>query len=381
MGKRGQHYDDSFRRMAVDRWIRGGKTSKEVADDLGISVNSLRAWKALYLSEPGGPQQQNLQEEVNRSKKGSHGVTGGARYSKKVRCHLLETPKMKFAWIQENRSEFSVRKMCRVLDVSESGFHESQIRPPSQRSTEDARIVEAIRVIADETFGTYGSPRVTPELKGIGIKVNRKRVERLMRENGISARNPRVFRVNTTDSNHELPVSPDLVQRNFEPGELDRIWVTDITYIETTEGFAYLTTFMDLGNREIVGWELSDNMRAESIVAALKQALNRRRNNINGLIIHSDRGVQYASKDYRDVLKGKKISQSMSRKGNCWDNAVQESFFHTLKTECLYRIGFIPNFEDLRRILFDYIEVFYNRKRRHSALGYLSPTAYAQQIA
>ncbi|WP_211208640.1 IS3 family transposase, partial [Leptonema illini] len=109
--------------------------------------------------------------------------------------------------------------------------------------------------------------------------------------------------------------------------------------------------------------------------------LNRRRNNINGLIIHSDRGVQYASKDYRDVLKGKKISQSMSRKGNCWDNAVQESFFHTLKTECLYRIGFIPNFEDLRRILFDYIEVFYNRKRRHSALGYLSPTAYAQQIA
>lgn len=288
---------------------------------------------------------------------------------------------MKFAWIQENRSEFSVRKMCRVLDVSESGFYESQIRPPSQRSTEDARIVEAIRVIADETFGTYGSPRVTPELHGMGIKVNRKRVERLMRENDISARNPRVFRVKTTDSNHELPVSPDLVQRNFEPGELDRIWVTDITYIETTEGFAYLTTFMDLGNREIVGWELSDNMRAESIVAALKQALNRRRNNINGLIIHSDRGVQYASKDYRDVLKGKKISQSMSRKGNCWDNAVQESFFHTLKTECLYRIGFIPNFEDLRRILFDYIEVFYNRKRRHSALGYLSPTAYAQQIA
>lgn len=288
---------------------------------------------------------------------------------------------MKFAWIQANRSKFSVKKMCRVLEVSESGFYDSLVRPPSRRSIENKGIVEIIRTIVDETLGAYGSPRITPEIRSMGITVNRKRVERLMRENGISAKNPKVFRVNTTDSNHDLPISPDLVQRNFAPGELDRIWVTDITYIQTTEGFAYLTTFLDLGNREVIGWTLSDNMRSESIVAALRKALQRRRPKTKGLIIHSDRGVQYASKNYRDVLKDKRIRQSMSRKGNCWDNAVQESFFHTLKTECLYRLGFIPDYSQLQRILFDYIEVFYNRKRRHSALGYESPTAYARKIA
>lgn len=178
-----------------------------------------------------------------------------------------------------------------------------------------------------------------------------------------------------------MPVSPDLVQRDFAPGKLNRIWVTDITYIETTVGFAYLTTFLDLGNREVVGWNLADNMRSESIVAGLRKALVRRGREEKDLIIHSDRGVQYASKEYRGVLREANIRQTMSRKGNCWDNAVQESFFHTLKTECLYRLDFIPDYSELQKILFDYIEVFSNRKRRHSALGYESPTAYARKIA
>lgn len=268
-----------------------------------------------------------------------------------------------------------------MLDVSESGFYESQVRPPSSRSVENEKILETIRAISDDTMGTYGSPRITAELRNMGHRVNRKRVERLMKENDISGRNPKIFRIKTTNSNHGLPISPDLVQRNFSPGNLNQIWVTDITYIETREGFAYLTTFMDLGNREIIGWNLSDNMRSESVVKALERALNRRWKDIEGLIVHSDRGIQYASSEYRSVLKMMGIKQSMSRKGNCYDNAAQESFFHTLKTECLYRIGFIPSSDELQRILFDYIEVFYNRRRRHSALGYLSPTAYAQQIA
>jgi putative transposase len=287
---------------------------------------------------------------------------------------------MKFAWIEANRSTFLVKGMCRALDVSTSGFHDYLSRPESARSIKNREIVAEIKTIHDEMDSTYGSPRMTIELKARGHDVNEKRTAHLMQKEAVSARNPKVFRVKTTDSNHDLPIAPDLVQRNFLPGTPNVIWVTDITYIETTEGFVYLTTVLDLGNREIVGWYLSDSLQTEGVVKAFEQAI-KRKNPPEGLIVHSDRGVQFASKEFRSLLMKFRLKQSMSRKGNCYDNAVQESFFHTLKTESLYRLGFVPTRKELQRILFDYIDVFYNRKRRHSSLGYLSPVEFAKQIA
>lgn len=287
---------------------------------------------------------------------------------------------MKFAWIEANRSTFSVKGMCKALNVSTSGFHGYLSRPESVRDVENREITTEIKVIDEEMAGTYGSPRMTMELKARGYDVNEKRTARLMQKEAISARNPKVFRVKTTDSNHDLPIAPDLVQRNFLPGTPNVIWVTDITYIETVDGFCYLTTVMDLGNREVAGWHLSDSLHTEGVARALQHAIDRKRPP-SGLIVHSDRGVQFASAEFRSLLNKYRLQQSMSRKGNCYDNAVQESFFHTMKTESLYRLGFIPTKEELKRILFDYIEVFYNRKRRHSSLGYLSPVDYAKQIA
>lgn len=287
---------------------------------------------------------------------------------------------MKFAWIEANRSTFSVKGMCAVLEVSESGVYEFRSRPQSARSHENQRIVNEIKAIHEDVDGTYGSPRMTTELRAKGYDVNEKRTARLMQEEAISARNPKVFRVKTTDSDHDLPIAPDLVQRKFAPGKPNVIWVTDITYIETVDGFVYLTTVLDLGNREIVGWHLSDNLRTEGVAKALIRAIERK-TPLEDLIVHSDRGVQFASLEFRSLLAEHGFRQSMSRKGNCWDNAVQESFFHSLKTERLYRLGFVPTMRELQGILFDYIEVFYNRKRRHSSLGNLSPVDYAKQIA
>ena len=287
---------------------------------------------------------------------------------------------MKYQFIDTHRSEFSVMKMCLILDVSTSAFYEYLSREKPNREIENERIVSEIKIIHKETAGLYGSPRILHELRDRGFHVNEKRVARLMAENEISGEKPKVFRVKTTDSNHDLPISPDLVQREFEPGILNRVWVTDITYIETLDGFAYLTTFLDVGNREIVGWHLSSTLRTEGVIEALKMAV-RSKNPASGLIVHSDRGSQYASKEFRDSLSHYGFRQSMSRKGNCYDNAVAESFFHTMKNECIYRIGQKVSRYELNKILFDYIEVFYNRTRRHSTLGYLNPVKYAKSLS
>jgi putative transposase len=286
---------------------------------------------------------------------------------------------MIFSWMEIHHSTFSVKGMCNFFDVSRSGFYEWLSRPESGRTIEEKKIVKEIKMIHEETHGTYGSPRMTVELNSRGQSISKNRVERIMRKYDISTEKPRVFRVRTTDSNHDLPVASNLLDRNFSAGKLNHAWVSDLTYIETTEGFAYLSLFHDLGNREPVGWHLSANMATEGVLQALQMAVSRRKPPA-GLIIHSDRGSQYASALFREYLNDHRFVQSMSRKGNCWDNAVAESFFHSLKTECLYRLNKIPTLEELRKILFDYIEVFYIRKRRHSSLGYLSPMEYAKQL-
>lgn len=233
--------------------------------------------------------------------------------------------------------------------------------------------MRAIEDIHKASRGTYGSPRILAELKGLGFKCSKTRVERLMKKHGIRAKTRRKFRV-TTDSKHSLPVAPNVLERNFSPDAPNAVWGADITYVWTKEGWLFLAVIIDLFSRQVVGWSMDERMKRELTLNALRMAINRR-NPGAGLIHHSDRGSQYASADYRKMLKARNMICSMSRKGNCWDNAPVESFFHSLKIEMIYWEEFSTR-EQARRKIFEWIEVFYNRQRRHSTLGNLSPVNF-----
>jgi putative transposase len=237
--------------------------------------------------------------------------------------------------------------------------------------------MRAIEDIHKASRGTYGSPRVLAQLKGLGFKLSKSRVERLMKKHGIRAKTRRKFRV-TTDSKHSFPVAPNILERNFSPAEPNAAWGGDITYLRTKEGWLFLAVIIDLFSRQVVGWSMGERITRELTLNALRMALNRR-NPGEGLIHHSDRGSQYACADYQKLLKARKIICSMSRKGNCWDNAVVESFFHSLKTECVYWEEFETR-EQARKRIFEWIEVFYNRQRIHSTLGYLTPIDFEKRL-
>jgi putative transposase len=263
--------------------------------------------------------------------------------------------------------------MCKVLEVSTQGFYAWCRRGPSPRKLDEASLAARIKAIHAGSRGRYGSPRVHAQLRKEGVRVGRKRVERLMRQQGLQARRKRKFR-RTTDSKHDLPVAPNLLERNFETDGPDQVWVTDITYVWTHEGWLYLAALLDLFSRRVVGWAMSASLDRGLALDALHMALQGRQPP-PGLVHHSDRGCQYASHDYRDALDACGIVCSMSRKGDCWDNAVAESFFGSLKAELLNEEEYATRAE-ARSAIFDYIEVFYNRRRRHSYLGFLSPADY-----
>jgi transposase InsO family protein len=269
--------------------------------------------------------------------------------------------------------------MCNLLGVSRAGFYAWLERPESDRALRDRELTGSIQAIHEASRGTYGSPRVHEELRESGVHVGRKRVERLMREGGIQARRKRSFR-KTTDSNHAFPVAPDLLQREFSVGGADKAWVADITYLWTAQGWLYLAVVIDLYSRRVVGWAIREDMTAELVLEALRMALSLRQPG-KGLIHHSDRGSQYASGSHRALLAAWGVECSMSRKGDCWDNAVAESFFGTLKQELEGRWA---TKAEARLAVFEYIEVFYNRQRRHSHNGYRSPIDFeetASQLA
>ena len=280
---------------------------------------------------------------------------------------------MKFALIDEEKTRFSICFMCRQLDVSRSGFYAWKIRKPSGHATEDAALTVEIEQAHRASRGRYGSPRIHAELRARGRRTGRKRVARLMRHQGLQARRKRRFR-KTTDSRHGFPVAANLLQRNFQTNAPNRIWVTDITYVWTRQGWLYLAAILDLFARRVVGWATSQTLETSLCLDALHMALKGRRPPA-GLIHHSDRGCQYASHGYRRVLKAHRIVCSMSRKGDCWDNAVAESFFGSLKAELVDEADF-ANRSEARAAIFEYIEIFYNRQRLHSTLGYKSPVAY-----
>ena len=284
---------------------------------------------------------------------------------------------MRYQFIREHREQFRIGTMCKVLGVSRSGYHAWLDRPRSERSQQNARLLEEIREIHRESRQTYGSPRVYAELRRRGKTCGRHRVARLMRLNDVRVHHRRRYRV-TTDSRHNLPVAENLLSRHFEVGVANRAWVADITYVPTGEGWLYLATVLDLGTRQVVGWSMGTTMERGLVIRALEMAISGCQP-APGLIHHSDRGSQYASHDYQRLLKEHGMLPSMSRKGDCWDNAVMESFFHTLKTELIGNRVFRTRGE-ARVEIFRYIETWYNRKRLHSALGYMAPDEYESLV-
>jgi len=287
---------------------------------------------------------------------------------------------LRYAVITRHRGEFEVRLMCRVLEVSPSGYYASRKRPSSWHALIDEVLMARVRIIHEASNETYGAPRVHRELQAEGLPASPKRVARLMREEGLVARPRKRPRVSTTDSNHDHPIAPNLLAREFDVNGvgINRVWIADITYIPTREGTFYLATVLDLGSRRCVGWAMRDTLEVELALSALRMARAARVPE-PGLIHHSDRGSQYTSGDYRAELAAHGMVASMSGKGDCYDNAVAESFFSTLEFELLIKNDWHTR-ADARRAIFAYIETWYNRKRRHSTLGYLSPADYEQQL-
>jgi transposase InsO family protein len=287
---------------------------------------------------------------------------------------------MRFAFIQAHARIWHITTMCRVLEVSKAGYYAWRARPLCERVKTDRVLTEKIREIQRQVKQRYGSPRVRMELRALGFRCGKTRVGRLMREAGVSAKRASSYRI-TTQSNHAEPIAPNVVAQQFtleQHPRVDRTWAADITYIPTGEGWLYLAVILDLASRRVVGWALRTRLDQELALTALRMALQHRGPRAGG-VHHSDRGVQYASHAYQHLLREAGFTPSMSRRGNCWDNAVVESFFGSLTKELLGD-GLFETRAAASRELFEFIEIWYNRQRRHSTLGYRAPVEYEQQV-
>lgn len=280
---------------------------------------------------------------------------------------------MKYQFVAKHKGRYSVGRICALLGIGRSGYYAWKKRKPSQREHKNQALIDLIRLIHKLSRRTYGSPRVYAQLKKQGITCNRKTVARLMRQDGLKGQR-KYRRVATTNSKHSFPVAPNLINRDFHADRPNKKWVADITYIPTAEGWLYLASVLDLFSRKAVGWEMSSRIDAELVERALRMALYQRQPDF-GLVHHSDRGSQYASHQIRNILAANQIQVSMSGKGNCYDNAVMESFFGTLKNEWVHHQKYQTR-SQARTDIFGYIEGFYNTVRLHSSLGYLSPNEF-----
>ncbi len=283
---------------------------------------------------------------------------------------------MIFAWIEERRTEWPITLMCRVLEVSRSGYYAWLSRTPSAAEVRREELTEQVAVIHAEVKARYGSPRIHAELVAQGTPCCVNTVARVMQEAGIAAKTKRKFR-QTTDSNHSRPVAENILDQEFNPEEPNVSWCADVTYIATREGWLYLAVVEDLFSRRVVGWSMDATMTSRLVVDALEMALAGRLqgSSSSALVAHSDRGSQYASEHYQRRLSEEGIECSMSRRGNCWDNAAMESFFASLKKELVHDEDYATR-EEAKASIFEYIEAFYNRVRRHSSLGYVAPEEY-----
>jgi len=286
---------------------------------------------------------------------------------------------VKYAWIGKHRHRYPLDRLCRVLDVARSGFHGwVKGHESGSRKQQDQTLLAAIRAAHERGRGVCGPLKIQAELAATGLKAGLNRIKRLRRQHGIRCKQKRKFKA-TTDSRHNLPIAPNLLEQRFdETTAPNQVWVADITYVPTDEGWLYLAGIKDLHTCELVGWSMGERMTKALVMEALRAAWWKKKPK-PGLIHHSDRGSQYCSEAYRNLQAGYGIKTSMSRKGNCWDNAPMESFFGSLKTESLHHYRFATR-EAARRVVFDYIEVFYNRIRRHAKLGYLAPAEFVKRF-
>jgi putative transposase len=283
---------------------------------------------------------------------------------------------MKYAAMHRHRAEYAIRMMCRILGVSRSGYYDWVDRPASERAQRHRALTEQIRYFHQASRENYGAPRIRKDLVEKGETVGENTVALLMRRAQIVPKTVRKYRV-TTDSRKTTP-APNLLDQQFTAARPDERWVSDVTFIQTREGWLYLAVILDLFSRAVVGWAMHSRMKTDLVTDALKMALMRRKVH-SPLLLHSDQGSQYAAADYQAVLAARNIQCSMSRKGNCWDNAVAESFFHSLKTELVHHEDY-HNRSEARASIFEYIEVFYNRQRRHSYLGQIAPLTFEKQL-
>jgi putative transposase len=280
---------------------------------------------------------------------------------------------MKYRAIKDNAARFAIKLMCSALQVSASGYYAWLIRPQSARAQANRRLIDQIRTAHRRSRHCYGSPRITRQLREDGLRIGENRVARLMCSAQIRAKSVRKWKA-TTKSSHRLPVAENTLNRAFSVTQPNRVWAGDISYVWTAQGWLYLAVVLDLYSRAVIGWAMSDRLTTQLATDALRMALWRRQPT-GALLHHSDRGIQYAACEYQRLLTEHDIACSMSRKGNCWDNAVVESFFHTLKVELVHHRRYLTR-DEARQDIFEWIEVFYNRQRRHSTLGYRSPAEF-----
>lgn len=282
---------------------------------------------------------------------------------------------MKYAWIEQHRDDYAVTRLCQHLGVSRTGYQQWRKRPPSARTTANAELDAHVAAIHARARQSYGRPRVVRVLRANGIAVGHERVRQSLLRQALRPVYRKPYRV-TTDSAHKKSIAGNVLNRRFDGWQINRAWLADLTYIRTDEGWLYLACILDLGSRRVVGWSISERMKAQLVCDALAMAYWRRKPPA-GLIMHSDRGVQYAADEHRKLIAQYRMVQSMSRKGNCWDNAPTESFFNSLKNERVHGQRYRTR-EQARAEVFEYIEVFYNRRRRHSTLGFKSPMQFMQ---
>lgn len=285
---------------------------------------------------------------------------------------------MRFRFIEEHGCKFPINRLCQVLDVSARGLRAYRSRPASQRQRTDLVVLAHIKEQSRLSLGSYGRPRMTEELKEMGLNIGHRRVGRLMRENDIRVERSKKYKV-TTDSNHAFNIAPNLLNRDFRAGHPNQKWAGDISYVWTREGWLYLAVILDLHSRRVIGWAVSNRMKRDLAIRALKMAVALRQPP-KGCIHHTDRGSQYCSHDYQKLLRRHGFQVSMSAKGNCYDNAAVETFFKTIKAELIWRQSW-PTRRAAEMAIFNYINGFYNPRRRHSALGWKSPVAFERKVA
>ncbi|WP_148263386.1 IS3-like element IS1501 family transposase [Leptospira interrogans] len=374
-------YSPEFREQAVNRTLNGSFTIKEVAESLGVSYFVLRQWKAEHLKkketeQPLPDKQLKESEELKRLRKENLRLKDENANLKKVCGHAFPRTESRLKFMKSNCLEHSIGSMARVLGVSRSGYYKYLNRH------KDRSVAPELTNFLQEKWlksrKNYGFKRLFQEVKKSNLPYGARKVRKAMKHCKISGKQRKQFRPLTTNSKHGGRIAPDLVQRKFHPNEQNRIWVSDVTFIRTSFGWSYLCVILDLYSRKTVGWSLSDRNDSQLVCdTVLKAVLSR--NPRKGLIFHSDRGSNFCSKETRRLLITNGIRRSNSRKGNCWDNAVAESFFSYLKREIEYNTFY--NIEEAEHLLFDFIEVYYNRFRFHSTLGYISPEEFETNIA